>query len=89
MALAASACVTTEQELKLAVAAVVDVDAVVDGLDAAVVDTDALVVCVVLDDVEDGELHAASGMAEKITTTTPTKPECSFGCSFIKLVRDL
>ncbi len=65
MALAASAWVTTDQELKLLVAA-----AVVDGVDA----TDALVVGAAIDELEEDEPHAASTMAAGTATTDPTTP---------------
>jgi hypothetical protein len=82
MALAASAWVTTEHELKLPVlAAVVDVDAtdevgVVDEVgvaDAVVVDAvvgGAVVVDSAVDDLDD-EPHAANRMARETATTVP------------------
>jgi len=80
MALAASAWVTTEQELKLAVAAVVVVVVVATG--------GALVVGAALDDVvgdvEEDELHAARRMVAGPAATTPTMPRRSFGCSLIR-----
>jgi hypothetical protein len=73
MALAASAWVTTEQELKLAVPAVVVVVAtVVDELEATVVAADAVVVLVVLDGVGEDEPHAANTTAAGRASTTPT-----------------
>jgi hypothetical protein len=77
MALAASAWVTTEQELKLAVVAAV-----------VVVDAGALVVVAELDDVDDvddlgEELHAAKTMVAGAATTIPTTPRCTHGCNLI------
>ncbi len=69
MALAASACVTTEQELKLVAVAVV-------------VAVGALVVGAALDDVEDAveedEPHAVKRMAVGTATMIPTTPRRSF-----------
>jgi hypothetical protein len=72
--------VTTEQELKLAVAVVVVVVVVATG--------GALVVGAALDDVvgdvEEDELHAARRMVAGPAATTPTMPRRSFGCSLIR-----
>jgi len=76
MALAASAWVTTEQELKFAVetaAVVVDADGgvVVEPTDVVVVVPTDAVVDVTADDLED-ELHAASNTIAVLATTIPT-----------------
>jgi hypothetical protein len=76
MALAASAWVTTEQELKFAVettAVVVDAagGVVVEPADAVVAEATDAVVEVTADDLED-ELHAASNTTAVLATTIPT-----------------
>jgi hypothetical protein len=81
MALAASAWVTTEHELKFAVeaaAVVVDADGgvVVEPADAVVVETTDAVVDVTADDLED-ELHAASNTTAVLATTIPTTLDCN------------
>src|SRR5437773_10962369 len=86
MALAASASVTTSQELKLprpvyvflVCATVVEVVQVVDTTDAGLVGTDALVVDVALDDLDD-ELHAASTTMSELPTAIPTAPRRTAG----------
>ena len=83
-ALAASAWVATEQELKLAVEAevVVVVDATVVG-EVEVPVVDGLVVDVELDEVEGDELHAARRMAAVPAAANPTRLERTVGCSLI------
>ena len=82
-ALAASAWVTTEQELKLAVEPeVVVVDTtVVDEVGVPVVD--GLVVGAVVDEVEGDELHAARRMAAVPAAANPTRLERTVGCNLI------
>jgi hypothetical protein len=84
MALAASAWVTTEQELKFAVLAAVVVGAgdVDDG------DAEGLVVVaalVVVGGEEGDELHAAKSVATGTATAIPMNLRRSFGCTFIRL----
>ena len=78
MALAASAWVTTEQELKLAVAAeVIVVDDDDDGDDGDGEEAERFVVgdaLVEVGDHEGAELQAASRMAVGTASTTPVRP---------------